>query len=371
MNKKIIIGVLAVLAIIGGAFLISHQTKGQVTVGVLVPLTGPSAGIGERVKRGIEAGLQEVKDTHGYPFTVVIEDDKGDAPTAVSAAQKIITTDGVHVIIGTVKSDAMLAVAPITEQDHAILLSPTAGADKISQAGDYVFRLIELANAHGDAATAYLNGKGVTRAALFVAQASNAQSYGAAFEKSFAQEGGTITSKTPYDQTSTDFRTDIAKALKEKPDAVYLGGATAKDAGRMVRPIREAGFTGLVMESVAADAKEFFDTAGPAGEGTVITASFFDASSTAGATFNRYYRAIAGVDGDGFAANGYDAVVLISKALEKCHGDTDTACIRDFLYATKDYQGAGGMFSFDANGDVTKPVAIKVAHDNAFVLQSN
>lgn len=355
-----ILGILA-LVLVGGLLLSPlSPARPETTIGVLVPLTGSSAGIGERVKAGIEVGVAEINETGGN-IRVVFEDDKGDATTAVSAARKLIDTDGVHVIIGTVKSDAMLAVAPITEEKQIILLSPTAGAAAISQAGDFVFRVIELPDVHGRTAAAHI---GDVPTALFVANAANAQSYGKAFKDNF--KGG-IVHEVAYNQNDLDFRTDIAKS--KGAEAFYLAVATAKDAGVLVKQIRESGFTGSIMASVAADAKEFFDAAGQHAEGTRITTSFFDPSTNAGAAFNARYKAATGNEGDGFAANGYDSIMLISKALGRC-GSGDTACIRDFLYGTREYEGAGGTPSFDMNGDVEKPVTLKVARGGKFVLEN-
>jgi branched-chain amino acid transport system substrate-binding protein len=350
--------VLLVLALLFTS--LSTPPHDEIVIGVLVPLTGKSASLGERVKAGIEIGVEELR-SEGIAVRVIFEDDKGEAPTAVTAARKLMETDGVRMIIGTVKSDAMLAVAPITEESEVILLSPTAGADSISQAGDFVFRVIETPNIHGEAAAAYIGAE--KRTALFVANAANAQSYGAAFRASFK---GDLVFDAPYSQNAIDFRTEIAKAKSAGAEAFYLAIATAKDAGLLVKQIRESGFTGPVMVSVAAEAKEFFDAAGPYAEGTAITASFFSASSSPGGSFNTRFRELTGSDGDGFAANGYDAVMLLGRATKKC--GTDSSCIRDVLYATKEYEGAGGTLTFDRNGDVAKPVQLKIAQEGRFVL---
>jgi len=260
-----------------------------------------------------------------------------------------------------VKSDAMLAVAPITEGEQVLLVSPTAGAAAISQAGDFVFRVIELPDVHGKAAAARIGADVPT--ALLIANAANAQSYGNAFRGNFT---GRIVHESTYNQNDLDFRTDIAKANAAGAEAFYLAISTAKDAGILVKQIRESGFTGTIVSGVATDAKEFFDAAGQYAEGTLITAPFFNPSTKAGAAFNTRYKALTGNEGEGFAANGYDSMLLINGAIEKC-GNEDTSCMRDFLYGTKEYEGSGGTLSFDMNGDVEKPVTLKVARDGKFV----
>ena len=56
-------------------------------------------------------------------------------------------------------------------------------------------------------------------------------------------------------------------------------------------------------------------------------------------------------------AFGFDAYNLFSAAAAKCN--VDTTCIRDFLYAVRNDEGACGVISFDDHGDVVKPLKFK------------
>ncbi len=331
----------------------------------MLPLTGKSASIGEHVKNGVELAVQDIQKSGGS-LHPIFEDDKGEAPTAVSVANKLITTDDVHMIIGPVKSDALLAVAPITEKNKTILFSPTAGASTISQAGDFIFRNIELPSAHGEADVAFFKNNHTHKIALFIANASNAMGYGNAVLKS-STNILSITATTTYNQDDTDFRTSITKVLSTKPEGIYLAVATAKDAGILVTQIRELEFKGLILMSVAADAKEFFDTAGVNTENTYVSSPYFDPSVEPSRTYNEEYSKKYNTDSDAFAANAYDATMLVYNATKKCKSDSNTECIRDYLYNTKNYPGVSGPTTFDSNGDVIKPVEIKIAQGGHFV----
>ncbi|MDB5259262.1 MAG: amino acid/amide transporter substrate-binding protein family [Candidatus Taylorbacteria bacterium] len=342
----------------------SHPPK-QIRLGLMVPLSGNSASVGERIRNGAQIAVADL-ERNGQHISLIIEDDKGDSPTAVSVANKLISSDRVRIIIGTAKSDPMLAIAPITEKNKIILISPTAGADAISSAGDYVFRTIELADGHGKAAAEFFSLKNIRTAGMFVANASNAQSYGNAFVRHFS-ETGTLTATSTYNPADADFRTIISKIISTHPQAMYLGVATAKDAGLIVKQSRELGYAGPIVASVAAFAPEFITTAGSAAEGAYVNAPSFDASVSPALEFNQKYRTRFGADSDGFAANSYDAIMLAARAIHSCGGDSNTDCIRDTLYQTKDYRGVSGTMTFDRNGDVAKPVAIKRVAGGKFV----
>ena len=64
--------------------------------------------------------------------------------------------------------------------------------------------------------------------------------------------------------------------------------------------------------------------------------------------------------GAGYAAEGYDIVRLIAEAIAASNGTPLTgSSVRDFLYHVQDYAGASGAITFDKNGDVVKPFAIR------------
>lgn len=60
-----------------------------------------------------------------------------------------------------------------------------------------------------------------------------------------------------------------------------------------------------------------------------------------------------------FAAEGYDCIMLLAQGIKSCKGVADSNCVKEFLYSVRNYQGASGTISFDKNGDVIKPMAVR------------
>ena len=364
-NKKIVTAIVAFIVIAGFVYAVnSKPTSNSVVIGASLPLTGASASFGERAKDGIEIALNDINSSRSKKIEIAYEDDKGDAPTAVTVMNKLIDQEHVVAVIGPLKSDPMLAVAPIAEAKKEIVLSPTAGASAITTAGDYVFRNIEKPDVHGQTAAKYLKDSGIDQVALFTAQASNAQGYGKLFKQYYEQSGGKIVVAVEYNPASTDFRTDIKKAEQSGAQAFYLAVSTGKDAGILVKQIRELGFKGTIMASIAAESKEFVDTAGGSSEGVLLTSPAYDVSSHA--DYAEKFKTKFGKESDWVSANSYDAVTLLVGAIDSCEKDgrskdtnVQSACIKSYLYAVKDYNGVGSLTTFDAHGDVIKPVLIK------------
>ncbi|MDQ5911855.1 MAG: branched-chain amino acid transport system substrate-binding protein [Patescibacteria group bacterium] len=383
MNKsyiwKVAVTAGIILLFIGGYSSISKNsvsgeygnTAGHTAkIGVSLPLTGKSASIGERVKNAITLAQEEINSSSNgstYKIDLIFQDDQGESTPTVNTIQKLIQTDKVKIILGLIKSDPLLAIAPITEKEKVIVMSPTAGADAISTAGDYIFRTIETAIMHGKKSASLFRELQIHKVAVLTANASNAQTYSKHFKEQFALSDGQIVEDTSYPSEQTDFKTDIAKAIKSNAGGIFIGVGTAKEAGLIVKQSRELGFKGVIVASVAADAQEFFNTAGTSAKGTYVIASPFNTKSNLEAKkFGEQYYAKYGTHPDGFAANGYDALKLLSKAVDICEGTSDTACIRDYLYSIKGYEGVGGTISFNSNGDVVKEPQVKIAENEAF-----
>src|SRR5437762_3534525 len=109
--KNFIKIVLVVIIIAVGVLIYTrapHDGK-TILIGSSLPLTGKSASLGERVEKSMNIALEEVNANADYKFKVIYEDDKGDPTTAVTIANKFISSDGVKIMIGLPKSDPLLA----------------------------------------------------------------------------------------------------------------------------------------------------------------------------------------------------------------------------------------------------------------------
>ncbi len=80
-------------------------------IGVLGPLTGPAAVLGNGEVNGIKLRLKELNnEIAGRKVELFVEDDAGDPSTGRTKAQKLIERDGVNVFLGPLLSHVVLAV---------------------------------------------------------------------------------------------------------------------------------------------------------------------------------------------------------------------------------------------------------------------
>lgn len=112
------------------------STEGKTKIGAIIPLTGEVATYGEALKRGFELA----REHSGDGVSIIYEDSKADPKTGVTAFQKLTSRDNVEAILGDATSGVCLAIAPLAEQNHKVLLITIATSDKLAEAGEYVFR---------------------------------------------------------------------------------------------------------------------------------------------------------------------------------------------------------------------------------------
>src|SRR3954468_3865032 len=104
MYKTILLSAAAAVALIGAA---SAQSAGPIKIGVVTPLTGTYAGIGQQVRWGLELATKEVNGAGGImgrQIELSFEDEEANPSVAVQKAEKLFQVGKVDFLTGTVNS---------------------------------------------------------------------------------------------------------------------------------------------------------------------------------------------------------------------------------------------------------------------------
>jgi branched-chain amino acid transport system substrate-binding protein len=111
------IRLLAALAVAFGA---AGAAQADVTIGVSLPLTGPTSALGIPCKNGI---MLWPKTVAGQTLNVIILDDATDPTQGVKNARRFVTEDHVDLILGSAATPIAVAMAPIAAEAHTVQLS--------------------------------------------------------------------------------------------------------------------------------------------------------------------------------------------------------------------------------------------------------
>ncbi len=206
---------------------------GQLKIGAVYPLSGNLALLGEESWRGAELA-RIVQNQKGGLLGKEIVWDKTDAPdpnAAVSAANRLISSDKMQIIVGSYSSTLAQAGSEVAERNKVIWWEEGGISDPIVERGfQYLFRTCAEASGFGTVTIDYTKSViapklGIAPDKLKVAIVHEDGLYGTtvgnAEEKGGKAAGLNIVTNEPYSATATDLSSLILKLKSMQPDILW------------------------------------------------------------------------------------------------------------------------------------------------------
>jgi branched-chain amino acid transport system substrate-binding protein len=357
--------------VILGLLLAGCGRENTIIIGAVLPLTGGNAHWGIPPRNGAILAVDQANvkgGIKGRKIALEIEDDQCEDAPAVAAIQKILASAKPIAIMGAVCSSPTLAIAPVAERNKVVLISPASTSPLLTNAGDYIFRVIPSDALRGKPFADYVYGRGYRRVSCLYINNDGGLGNERTFAAEFQKLGGKVVSVDAYPQGTQDVRTQITKIKAAKPEAVLVV-SYPDDTPIVLRQAAELKLgLPLFFQTEALDDPAVIQRAGNAANGVtyILPAK---ATGPAADAFARAYRERYGKAPELYAAEGYDVIMLIVNVLNAAPALSSDA-LKDGLYHTQNYAGASGTISFDRNGDVIKPMAIKQIKDGQPVVVS-
>src|SRR4030066_1026261 len=134
--------------VVGLAFSLSGWVQAEtIKIGINAPLTGDIPKVGEGTKFAAQMWLEDMEAAGGlavggkkHPVELVIEDNESKAESAVKAATKMITEDGVLVMVGPQASKQAVPAGGIANNYKTPMLSPWSTNPDTTKDRPAVFR---------------------------------------------------------------------------------------------------------------------------------------------------------------------------------------------------------------------------------------
>lgn len=364
-----IIFIIASLAIFSGC---AKKEEKEIKIGAILSLTGKAASYGEWAKKGITLAIEHLNvKGNSLRFSLIQEDSQGDAKVAVSAMNKLVSVDKVPSVIGFITSGEFLAVAPIAEEKKVVIITPVAGAPLSRGEGSYVFRTRESGVSQSKIVAEHVyNDLKIKKVSIIYENSANAVAYKDIFFETYRAYGGTIDQVLSYDEDTTDFRSLLMKIKTRPVEAIYMPGV-GKIAGHILVQSKELGIKTKFFSSAGIEDPELLRIAGNTSEGLTYGAPAFSLESKEPSIkkFVEAYRKRFNEDPSVYAANAYDAMMLIAEAIKSGHATSED--IKTYLYGINNHSGASGVLTFEKNGEINKPVVLKKIMNGHFVSFGN
>jgi branched-chain amino acid transport system substrate-binding protein len=323
-------------------------------IGMCAPVTGPAAEQGRYAQTGAKIALDAVNKAGGVlgkQVELIIEDDQTTNPGIVLAFSKLAAQEDIVAFLGSIRSTQVHAMAPdVLKLGKPVMIGGTDPA--LTHMGNqWLFRFRPNDSYSGRVLADYgVNTLGKKKWAIVHSTDAFGTAGGKALADALGKIGATVALDQGYANQSQDF-TPVVLAVKQS-GADILGSyfTFENDLGIFARQLRQLGVNIPYVGSPSIVNVTALKLAGPALYGTFGVSDFAEESSGAAKAFGKLYREVAKVAPDVQASWTYDAMNILSAAINKA-GKTDPGAIREAILATKGYDGAEGVYNFDANGD--------------------
>jgi len=365
MNKRttsiLIIVALAIVAAIIWQSGRKSADENDLTVGVILPLTGPSSYIGTTIKSGMDIAIDEFNARPDKPFSLRVEfsDTGGQPARAVTSWQSLAASHSPQAIIAV--QEGVKGLIPLADADQRLLLATSVPDNEIAGVNPWTYRF--FINAKTDAATIAdyaVNKLGKKRFAIIYVNDSMGVSYRESFRTSLKGLGAELVAEQSFGPADTDFRSQVLRVKEAQPEAVYLVGYGASLSNIPVQlKQNEVDATLLAVGTISQP--EIMEAAGASIEGVYYTTSEFFTFAPGTPELQAFvdaYKARFDQVPVFFEVFGYDSLRLILHAAET--GGTNSEKLRDTLKSVENLSLAVGDVTMGSDGDVQFPVVVKM-----------
>lgn len=344
---------------------------GPITLGYTATLSGDFASYGLEMREGVELAIEEINAAGGVlgrDLTITAVDDEGKPANGPVVAQEFCDDAGIPAVLGFSFSSVALSGLPVYTQCGLPVVASAVTSPELSGASDVFFRTVYTDAYQGaEAAKFWVENRGIENVAVLYQQDDYGLGVAEAFSAALEDMGGTVTSSQAYQLGTVNFGSTVGTALKDNPDAVFIGGFYT-EAGKIVNQIRDAGSDVPIYMSDGVTSPVFLDLAGENANGIELYAAFAanDPRSEASA-FVEAFRAKYDKDPSSWAALAYDATYVVAEAIEAA-GSTDRAAVAEAIRGTNEYAGVSGPITFDEGGDRLGQLTFQRIEDGEFVV---
>ena len=336
-------------ALLAAPAILHAQPAGGVKIGVVAVQTGPQAALGNQLKEGFALGLKHLDGKlGGLTAETVLIDDELKPDVAVTKVRAALERDKVDVVVGVVFSNLLQAIIrPVTESG-TFLISTNAGPSTFAGRGcnpnffTTSYNNDQVHSVMGQAA----QDAGYRRVFVMVPNYQAGRDAVAGFKSKFR---GEVVDEVYVPLTQLDFSAELAKIAAAKPDAIFTfmpGGLGVN----LVRQYRQAGLANIPFLSTFTVDEATLPAQGDAALGFYSAASW--APNMDNPQNNRFvadYIATQNAVPATYAAQAYDAAMLLDSAIRKVNGNLAGKDALRAAIKAADFRSVRGPFSFGVN----------------------
>jgi branched-chain amino acid transport system substrate-binding protein len=331
----------------------TSKDRNTIRIGAILPMTGNAATLGKWGAAGIEMAVDDINNSggiNGKMLLLTIDDSGGEPAKAVSALRKMLATEKPEVIFSIVTAVDLSLVA-IAEQENVILFSHASHPD-ITKSRGLVLRHSNTVDQEAGLIVSSLDSMHAPRAVSLLYLNDD---YGTAFASQIIERirlklPHTILNQVSFNRDETSFISQVTKSLESKPTVVIVAGV-GRSTGIAVRRLKEQGFRGRIIATLAFLATDGQVAAGEAANG-VWCVEFVPPRQDETASLKERYKNR--TDEDVLPMGVvifYNSLRLWATARDRYSGPTPGEIV-SAIKQIKEFSGVGESMSITSSGDI-------------------
>lgn len=326
-----------------------------IKVGAILAETGPASFLGGPESRSLKMLVDQINKTgltNGHTIELIIKDSGASAEKAVSFAKQLIEEEQVFAIIGPSTSGETLSIKKLCNKNKTILISCGSAELIVNPMMPYVFKTAPSDSLAARKIFETMNQMGISKVAVLTGNTGFGKAGKKQISKIAPEYGIQLLESEVYDKKATDLTAVVAKLKSNKEVQAVINWSIVPAQSIIAKNIRQAGWDIPLFQSHGFANIKYVKAAGAAAEGIIFPASrmIVARSLPDGEKKEFLLKFINGYenqfkeDASTFSGHSYDAMMILSKAIEAVGADKDK--VRDAIENMKGYFGTAGEFNF-------------------------
>ena len=344
MKSKIIITIVVILSatLIVCLVLSNGKKRNQdaVEIGVIAPLTGQIASIGNTFLKGLEMGVEDANLKGGVQLKLIVEDCHSNPKDAHSAYRKLKGQGTKY--YAAFGGQFVAGFASETNNSDEILFASATPNSTLLNMTNRCFRIFPTVEMVTDKICEYIDSCNYNKVAIAYMQFEAYSMYYESLLTKLQKEGKEIVFTEGYDPSNRDFKNIVNKIAEVQADILYTAAA-GESSSLLTRQVFSNPKTMRipVIGDMNFSNSDNLHVIGSVKAPICAVDNYMDAAFAT--AFKEKYKENA----DSYALYGYMIATIIKQTLDEMGKGYTTDDVFKYIH-THAFETAGGVISFDA-----------------------
>ena len=356
ISRRSLVQGAAVAALVGPA----RAQANEIAIGILFPMSGPSAQVGIDARHAVETALEIVNDPYpdielplavgtglpglgGARLRAVVADHQSNPQTGRTEAERLIGQEKVCALLGSYQSAVASSIAQVCERLEVPYVSAENSSPSLTRRGlRYMFR----PGPHDDMFSATMfdllddlrrKGERVETLALFAEDTLFGTDSANTQRRLAGERGYKVVADIKYRANAPSLAEELQQLKAADPD-VLLPSSYTRDGILLVKGMAELGYRprAILAQNSGFSDRSLYDAVGRDVVGCITRASFspeLAARRPAIGRVNALFKARSGSDLNDLSARQFTAAMVLAEAIDRARA-TEGPKVREALVGT-------------------------------------